>query len=544
MRPRSPAAVEEPEATAKQETIWCAVYTRKSTDENLNSDFTSLDAQRGYCENYVNAKGGMGWKVYPEQYNDAGFSGGNMDRPAIQRLLNDARDGKFQIVVAYKYDRLTRNTKDFLNLLEIFQKYKVTFASVTQNIDTSSSMGRLMQSILIDFAQFEREMISERTRDKMAAMAMKGKRVGGGPMLGYDIDQKTKKMSVNEAEAKITVCIFDTYLQEKSLSVTAKQMNNRGYRLKKWITRKGDERGGGKFNKTNLSFMLRNPLFLGKIRYKGKLYDAEHSGIIEEATFKRVQELLMKNCEQNKSDNKDKYDFLLRGLVECAVCKSVMTPNFVYSRLGKKYFYYKCTSVNNLDKTACSVGSVPAKALEQFVVEQLEKVCQEKEVIDQAVEEAKSTSIDQLPGRRQEREELSAELAKIEAEGKNLTAIWGQEGPNSPRKDFLMERIATLGEQRKQIETQLMRVNIDISNLEIRECDAQIVQNGLRNFLLVFKGLTPKEQKEFIRLLIKEVIYDGAKGEITIGFFVLPAKKWPMEAYGSHFDAGMKTLPD
>src|ERR1700687_1830091 len=356
-------------APEKQETIWCAIYTRKSTDENMNSDFTSLDAQRGYCESYVGAKGGMGWKVYPEQYNDAGFSGGNMDRPAIQRLLNDARAGKFQVVVSYKYDRLTRSTRDFLNVLEIFAKYKVNFVSITQSIYTTSSMGRLMQSILIDFAQFEREMISERTRDKMAAMAMKGKRVGGGPVLGYDINHDTKKIVINEAEAKVLTCVFDTYLQEKSLSVTARQLNNRGYRLKKWITRRGPERGGRTFNKTNLSGMLRNPLYFGKVRYKGKLYAGEHKGIIEEVTFQRVQELLMKNTEKRRSVNQDKYDFLLRGLVKCAVCNSHMTPNFAYSRLGKKYFYYKCTAVNNLDKSACAIGSVPAKALEQFVVE-------------------------------------------------------------------------------------------------------------------------------------------------------------------------------
>ncbi len=530
------------ERETEKKTVWCAIYTRKSTDENLNTDFNSLDSQRHYCESFINARGGEGWKVYPEKYDDPGFSGGNMNRPGLAKLLADARQGKIQVVVAYKYDRLTRNTKDFLQILEAFDKQKVAFVSVTQAIDTSSSIGRLMRSILMDFAQFEREMISERTRDKMMAMAKRGKRTGGTPVLGYDIDRDTKKLKVNTKEADIVRDMFHTYLVEKSLSATAHSLNRRSRRLKQWITRKDAQRGGGLFNKTNLSFMLRNSLYLGKVRYRGQEYPGEHEAILDQETFKKVQELLMKNNEKKKSECQDMHDFLLRGLLRCAVCGSCMTPNFSYSRLGQRYFYYKCTAVNRMDKTACSVASVPARALEQFVLERIEVLSKDKEVVAKIIATAQTISGDELPRKRQEKSVVSAELGKVEAEGKNWTVILGQEGPESPRRDFLMERLDELGKKRKNLQERLILLESDIAQLETRQMDAELVQQLLGNFLNVFKGLTPKEQKEYIRLLVKEVIYDGAKSEITLGLYPIDLIR-PMEAFGVNFDQSTRWLP-
>lgn len=527
----------------EKKTVLCAVYTRKSTDENLNSDFTSLDSQREYCEAFIKSRGGEGWLPTSERYDDPGYSGGNMDRPAMQRLLADAREKKFQVVVAYKYDRLTRNTKDFINILETFGKCGVAFVSVTQAIDTSSSMGRLMQSILIDFAQFEREIISERTRDKMSAMAKKGKRIGGGPLWGYDIDYENKRMVVNETEALGVKRMFETYLKEKSLSVTANILNNEGLHMKRWVTKKGDTKGGGTFYKSNLSFLLQNPFYIGKIHYRGVLYDGEHKAIIEDALFQDVQKLLRKNNEKNKSPIQDKHDFLLKGLVKCATCGSFMTPSFGYSRNGKPYCYYKCTSVNRLDKSACPVGSVPAKALEQFVIERLERICKDPGLAEDLIAKTESLANIDLPVKREEKSRVSAELGKIEAEGKNWTIILGQEGPESPQRGFMMERLAELTQKRADIKTRLMQLDIDIMNLEAKECDAQIVRSSLQQFLEFFQKMGPKEQKGFIQLLIKEVIYDGQKAELVIGFFVVDAFKWQMEACVPCFDEGTKTLP-
>lgn len=347
---------------------WCAVYTRQSVSERLTfktgtngrataapQTFSSVDAQREACEAFIKSRVGEGWKVYPERFDDEGFSGGNMDRPALQRLLALIRQGKIQVIVAYKYDRLSRSMRDFVKLLELLDRHGVAFVSITQQFDTSTSIGRMFQMMLMGFAQFEREMISERTRDKRAAMIHKGKWPGGMPVIGYDVDYTNKKLIVNRKEDKQAHDQFLLYLKEKSLSRAARQLNGLGYRLKVWTTKKGEQRGGRRYNKANLTELLKNPIYLGKVRYKSELFDSEHPAIIEESLFQRVQKLLSKNGEHNKSANQDKHDFLLRGFVRCTACGSMMSPNFAYSR-GRKYFYYKCVKVNKLDKQSARYG--------------------------------------------------------------------------------------------------------------------------------------------------------------------------------------------
>ena len=203
-------------AKEEKRKIRCAIYTGKSTDENLNSDFTSLDAQRESAEAYIKSQQSEGWVLYPERYDDPGYTGGNMDRPALQRLLRDARNGKFDMVVVYKVDRLTRSLKDFTKIIEILDSAGVSFVAVTQQFNTSTSMGRLTLNVLLSFAQFEWEIISERTRDKMAASAKKGKWLGGYPVLGYDIDFERKRLVVNEREVPIVKYMFRIYLEAKS----------------------------------------------------------------------------------------------------------------------------------------------------------------------------------------------------------------------------------------------------------------------------------------------------------------------------------------
>src|SRR3989338_6112130 len=189
--------------------IHCAIYTRKSTSEGLEQEFTSLDAQREACVSYVASQKNEGWIALPDIYDDGGFTGANMDRPAVQKLISDIKDGKIDCVVVYKVDRLSRSLLDFSKLLEFFDKHNVTFVSITQQFNTNSSMGRLTLNILLSFAQFEREIISERTRDKMAAARKKGRWVGGRHVLGYDLDPETKKLTVNEDESALVKKIFE-----------------------------------------------------------------------------------------------------------------------------------------------------------------------------------------------------------------------------------------------------------------------------------------------------------------------------------------------
>src|SRR3990167_5675879 len=251
-------------ATIKKR-LYCAIYTRKSTSEGLDQDFTSLDNQRESAESYINSQKNEGWIILPEKYDDGGYTGANTDRPALQKLIADIKEGKINCVVVYKVDRLSRSLLDFVQLLELFEKHNVVFISVTQAFNTNSSMGRLTLNILLSFAQFEREIISERVKDKLGAARRKGKWLGGVPILGYDLDRLNHKLVINEKEAKLVREIFDTYIEKESLLAVAMILNEKGYKTKEYTSKPGRFFGGTKFKKTNKQLMIKNPLYVGKV---------------------------------------------------------------------------------------------------------------------------------------------------------------------------------------------------------------------------------------------------------------------------------------
>jgi len=523
-------------------TRWCAVYTRKSTDENLNSEFTSMDAQREACEDFIKSRKEEGWQLYPERFDDAAFSGGNMDRPALQRLLALIRQGKVQVVVAYKYDRLSRNMKDFVKILDLFDKHGAAFVSVTQQFDTSTSIGRMFQTMLMGFAQFERELVSERTRDKRAAMVQKGMWPGGMPVIGYDVDSANRKLIVNRKEVKQTRDQFLSYLKEKSLNRAARKLNEQGYRLKRWVTKEGREIGGRRYNKTNLVGILKNPLYIGKLRYRDKVFDGQHPPIIEESLFNRTQKLLAKNGDQHKSANQDKHDFLLRGLVHCEACGSYMTPNFSYSK-GRKYFYYKCTKVDKLDRNECPVRSVPAKELENIVLQRLSFLGQNKKLVEKIVKEAQTTSVRALNPLRQEKERVGDELRKIDQEARRIVATLGHSGNGAPKNRFILERLDELQATKQQTEERLAEIGVEIQRLENRVIDAEIIRQNLQRFSAVFAKLTPDEKKSLLQLLIKEVNYDRNQAKIKLTLRQLPDLDLQVEGNKVSFDESKVWLP-
>ncbi|MFA5111890.1 MAG: recombinase family protein, partial [Desulfobaccales bacterium] len=455
-----------------KKTLLCAIYTRKSTDENLDQKFNSLDSQREYCQSFIKTREPQGWQVCKQDYSDPGFSGGDMDRPALQRLLRDARKRKFQVVVCYKYDRLSRNTGHFLHMLEVFEKYGIAFASVTQPIDTSSSAGRLMRSILMDFAQFEREMISERTRDKLAAMARKGMRTGSCPQLGYDID-KDKRAVVNQEEAEVVQFIFRTYLKLKSVRAVVKLLNAKWHKRKSWTGRDGTRKGGAPYTKANLLYMLKNPFFIGKLRYREHVFKGLHEAIIDEGTFADVQKYLERNFAIKKSLNRNKHHFLLKGLVRCAACDSIMTPNFAYSHTGERYFYYKCSSVNKMDKTACPVRSVPAKELDGFVVRKLSALGKDKAFVEEIVQQAHKVPGQKLNAKRKEKQNLASELGRLKVQRGNVLDYLGQHKPGLESKAFV-DRLSVLSQRDEEIEAKLKQLDVEILALENQQIEADL----------------------------------------------------------------------
>src|ERR1041384_8148102 len=267
--------------------VRCAIYTRVSDDQGLDQDFNSLDAQYDASQSYIRSQAHAGWTMLRSKYDDGGFSGGNTDRPALQRLLEDVRAGKVDIIVVYKVDRLTRSLADFAKLVELFDQHEVFFVSVTQQFNTTTSMGRLTLNVLLSFAQFEREVTSERIRDKIAASKRKGLWVGGMVPLGYDT--KNRKITVNETEAECVRTIFRSYLKLGSLSLVMTELRRQGVHTKARTLRSGQKVGGIAFARGALAHLLRNRFYIGEVAFKGEVLPGEQPAIIDRKIFDAVQ---------------------------------------------------------------------------------------------------------------------------------------------------------------------------------------------------------------------------------------------------------------
>lgn len=353
--------------------ILCAIYTRVSTTEGLEQEFSSLDAQRESAESYIQSQKSEGWVIYSERYDDGGFTGANTERPALQRLTADIKEGKINCVVVYKVDRLSRSLLDFTQLLEFFDQHQVTFVSVTQHFNTNTSMGRLTLNILLSFAQFEREIISERTRDKMGAAKKKGRFIGGRPALGYDLDTINHKLVINPAEAKIVKEIFNLYLEKQSLLEVAKTLIDKNYKTKEHTSAKGRKFGGVKFKNTSVQHIIKNILYTGKVKFQNEFYDGQHEGIIPFQVFEKAQTILSDNRRERRSTKNEKVSGLLNNILRCKSCNSPMFA--IYTKKGNcKYHYYLCVNAQKRGYRSCPTRLLNAGNTENEVIECIRKI--------------------------------------------------------------------------------------------------------------------------------------------------------------------------
>ncbi len=347
--------------------IRCAIYTRKSTEEGLDQEFNSLQAQRESAEAYVTSQKEAGWKLVPNRYDDGGFSGGNLDRPALRRLLDDVEARR---VVVYKVDRLSRSLLDFARLIDRFDQRSVTFVSVTQQFNTTSSLGRLTLNILLSFAQFEREIIGERTRDKMGAARRKGKWVGGTPVLGYDVDPAGGRLVVNEPEAQRVREIFRLFKTHRSLLKLVNQLEARRWTNKSWKSKSGVEHVGRPFTESTLRNLLTNPIYGGKVEYRDTIYPGEHPAIISPALWETVNAEFGARQRKRSDAVRAKQNALLAGLLFCHSCNRPMIATYTAKR-GRRFRYYVCQRARRNGWDSCPTKAVPAVLIEDSVVAQL-----------------------------------------------------------------------------------------------------------------------------------------------------------------------------
>ncbi|MHC2066129.1 recombinase family protein [Bremerella sp. T1] len=494
------------------DTIRCAIYTRKSSEEGLDSEFNSLDAQRESAESFIVSQKSAGWVCLPEQYNDGGFSGGNVERPGLKRLIADIEAGKIDCVVVYKVDRLSRSLMDFARMMETFEQYDISFVSVTQQFNTTHSMGRLTLNILLSFAQFEREIIGERIRDKIAAQRRKGKWAGGTPVLGYDVDRSggSPKLIVNQCEAIQVRQIYELYLELGSLLPVVDELKALGLPNKTWHTRRGKPKGGKPFDKCSLHALLTNPIYIGKVKHKSDVFDGEHEPIVDADLFDDVQTQLKANGRTPNGQIRNKHNAFIRGLLFCKHCNSAMVHTFTNKR-NRRYRYYRCAQLIKKGRSSCPTPSLPATEIERAVIDEIRMIAQDQDLQREVFNRVKSLLEEDREGITRSITNLTRQLSKDHNELQRLS-----DSPDP--SNAIANCIAGLHERIHQNETELNRLRGKVAEQTERSIEKDEVIAALNDFDQLWDTLRPREQQRVLALLVSRIEFNAADNSIKIDF--------------------------
>ena len=488
----------------------CAIYTRKSTAIGLEQEFNSLDAQREACEKYIESQGHQGWRAVSEQYDDGGYTGANLERPAFMRLMDDMDAGKIDVIVVYKVDRLSRSLLDFAQVMDRFNRAGVAFVSVTQNFSTADAMGRLTLNMLMSFAEFEREMIAERTRDKIAAARRKGKWTGGAVPLGYDVVDK--HLVVNDLEAVVVREIFDLYLQHRSALSVMRILNEMGRITKRHKAKNGKVRKARAWAKDSVLRVLRNPIYAGFMPYRDEIHEGEHAAIVDRNVFARAQAILdghgVKKLRRNANPS-----YILRGLLKCGTCGKSYTPGSTTKKSGKEYRYYRCVTRDKEGIRACVSRPLPADAIEEFVIARIREAAMAGDLTVGITDELAMKFQERREELQTERTKLPAAIASLSAEGHKLVETLGTANGTAHR--LLEERIEELGAQITHRETRLYQVERALNELRKTEVEASWVADALAHFDDVWDVLTVENQARLVGAVVKRVVVDDVAGKVS-----------------------------
>ncbi len=494
-------------------TIRCAIYCRVSTDEQASLEYNSLQAQEEICKAYLGMRSRdpaarETWE-HVQTYVDSGLSGGTLERPALKRLLVDVEGGLIDVVVIYKIDRLSRSIHQFYRIWEVLERRGVDLVSATQDLNTSTSQGKLMLNMLLSFGQYERELVGERTRDKIAASRRRGRWTGGTPILGYDV--RDGRLVVNEDEARRVREIYRLYLEHPSLTRVVEELNLRAWTTKSWTRKDGCERDGRAFDKPSLRRLLVNPLYAGKVRSNGSLHAGEHRAIVDEAIWNQANAHLRHNGATGGKDVRNRHGALLKGLIRCARCGCAMTHSFT-KKGNILYRYYVCINRLKRGAHACPDGKVSAHEAERQVVARIREIGRDPRLVAEVVRQAKLQLDEHRKELEAEQRQLGKDLKRERASLRRLAAGHHRNGDAAG----IAARLAAIQERIETVERRLVTVARDLEAAKHQAIDERRVAAALSTFDSVWDALVPAERARVLGLLMERVAYDGRTGGLEL----------------------------
>jgi site-specific DNA recombinase len=483
----------------KPEVTICGLYTRVSSRNQADADYSSLETQRERLEAYCHSQ--ENYSIF-RVYEDGGYSADSLDRPALKEMLRDVREGRLNCILTYKIDRLTRSVRDFHQLMDLCDRCNVKFVSVTQSLDTQNPMGRLLRNVLLDFAQFEREMTADRTRDKMFQRAQKGLWNGGNVPYGYSAENKKLIVSSNEADR--VRFMFHRFAEFPSLSGLRDELHRRG-----WYARSGKP-----WSKMALDHILRNPIYCGFIRFNEQRFPGEQEALIEEALFTKVQSL---RRDRSHSSTRLSRVFLLKGLIRCADCGSWMTPHYTQKKHkdGSVYRipYYRCTKTMHFNNSVCQIKHINAENVERTVVQKLSDLSQNEAFLKISLDELNGDLKRKTEPLKREADQIKKRLGEIDEEVARYVKALGQGNLSIER---LEAEIARLEADKYALQQQMDDFQRKINESAARDFNAEILQRTLRDFRSAFAALTAREQSEALQCVLKSVTVHPQKLDLEI----------------------------